>query len=231
MSNKALARIAGLLYLVVAVFGGFAEYVRTSATVAGDAAATAANVVQQATLFRIGFVADLIDGASFLAVALILYAILRPVSPRVAVAMLVINAVSVALQAANMLNQAGALLAATDPRFAAGMSAAGFLEMHRIGYLIAQIYFGGYLLPLGYLVYRSGLFPRILGAVLVTGSAAYLLGVAFAFASPGLTSGLATPLGMVGGIAELIFLLWLIVMGAKEQPAAAEVKGALRWSA
>jgi hypothetical protein len=208
--NKVLARIGGALYLIVAVGGAFAEFgARGSVTVAGDAAATAANIAQHATLFRAGLVADLVDFVCFLGVGLVLYAMLKRVQPDVAVAMLVINAVSVAIQALNMLNHAGALLVATDPRFA-GLSSGAlfFLELHHVGYLIAQIFFGLYLLPLGYLVYRSGLFPRGLGIVLMVGSVGYVVGI------------VATPLAMVGGIAEMLFLVWLLVRGVSEKKAA-----------
>jgi hypothetical protein len=211
--NKVLARIGGALYLLVAVGGAFAEFgARGSVKVAGDAAVTAANIAQHATLFRAGLVADLVDFVCFLGVGLVLYAILKRVQPDVAVAMLVINAVSVAIQALNMLNHAGALLVATDPRFASLSSGAlFFLELHHVGYLIAQIFFGLYLLPLGYLVYRSGLFPRALGIALMVGSVGYVVGI------------VATPLAMVGGIAELLFLVWLLVRGVSD-------KKVVRWA-
>lgn len=237
MSNQSLARVAGLLYLLVAVFGGFAESVRTSSTVAHDAAATAASVVQHSTLYHIAFVADTFDLPAFVAVGLILYVLLRPVNASLAVAMLVINAISIAIQGLNMLNHVGALLVATDPTFTAGLSTQSsqalvlfLLEMHRLGYLIAQIFFGLYLLPLAYLVYRSGFFPKALGVVLATGCAGYLAGVAVTFASPGFTSNIATPFGLVGGVAELVFLGWLLIVGVRNQETH-ELKGALGWSA
>lgn len=219
LSDKVLARIAGILYLVVAVGGGFSElYARGSVTVPGDAAATTANIVQHAALFKAGFIADLVDFTAFLGVGLILFAILRSVNLPVAVAMLAINAVSVAIQALNMLNHAGALLVATDPRFAAGMSPDAshslvllFLELHRQGYLIAQIFFGLYLLPLGYLVFKSGMFPRALGVALMVGCAGYLVGI------------VATSFAFVGGMAELVFLVWLLVRGVANT-------GGLRWA-
>ncbi len=121
-SSKTLARLAGILYLIVAVGGGFSEYVRLSVRVRGDAAATAANVAEHASLFRLGFVADLVDFACFLAVGLLLYAILKPAGPRIAVSMLALNAVSVAIQALNMLNHLGALLVATDRTYTTGLS-------------------------------------------------------------------------------------------------------------
>lgn len=237
MSQKNLARVAGSLYLLVAVFGGFAEYVRTSSYVPNDAATTTANVVQHSTLLHVAFVADVFDLPAFLGVGLILYVLLRPVNAPLAVAMLVINAVSIAIQGLNMLNHVGALLVATDPTFTSGLSTQSsqalvlfMLDMHRIGYLIAQVFFGLYLLPLGYLVYRSRFFPKALGIILVAGSAGYLFGVVVAFASAGFTSSLATAFGLVGGLAELAFVLWLLVFGVRVQTTS-EVKGALRWSA
>ena len=237
MSKTTLARVGGLLYLLVAVFGGFAEYVRTSSYVPNDAAATAANVVQHSTLFHVAFVADVLDLPAFIVVGLILYVLLRPVNASLAVAMLVINAVSIAIQGLNMLNHVAALLIATDPSFTAGLSTRSsqalvlfMLDMHRLGYLIAQIFFGGYMLPLGYLVYRSGFFPKVLGVFLIIGGSSYLVGLFATFAAQSFTSSLATPLGLVGGLAELAFLLWLLVFGVRGQTTS-EVKGALGWSA
>ena len=238
MSTKNLARVAGLCYLIVAVAGGFAESVRRSATVAGDAAATAANVQAHQALFRVAFAADLLDLPFFLAVGAIMYVILKPVSAPVAMGMLVLNAVSVAVQALNMLGHAGALLVATDPQFTAGLSTATsqaivlfLLDMHRIGYLVAQIFFGLYLLPLGYLVYRSGLFPKALGWVLMAGAAGYAMGVGISFAAAGFDSGVATYFGLAGGLAEMVFLLWLLIFGVNQAAARPASLGAKGWAA
>jgi hypothetical protein len=235
LSSRALARSAGLLYLVVAVGGAFAEAVRSSVRVPGDGAATTANIVQHATLYRLGFGADLVDFACFLVVGILLYVLLRPVNAAVATAMLTINAVSVAMQALNMLNQLGALLVATDPAYTAGMAPAAaqslvmlLADLQHQGYVIAQVFFGGYLLPLGYLVFRSGFFPRALGVALMVGAGGYLAGVVANFIVA--TSGLAVYPAVVGGLAELAFLLWLIVVGARPAASAAGKEG-LAWSA
>lgn len=226
MSLMNLARLAGFLYLADAVAGGFAEYVRTSNTVAGDPAATAANVAAHSTLFQVAFAADLADLPLYLAVGVILYVVLRPVSQPMALAMLILNAVSVPIQALNMLSHAGALLIATNASFGVGGPAAVLflLDMHRIGYLVAQVFFGGYMLPLGYLVFRSGYFPKVLGLILAAGCAGYLAGVAISLAGAGLQSGLATYFGVIGGLGELVFLLWLVIRGAR-------VQGEVRWAA
>ena len=229
-STRTLARVAGALYLLVAVGGGFAESVRMSIRVSGDQAATAANIVQHATLFRIALAADLLDFVCFLGVGLALYFLLKAAGPEVALTMLVTNAVSVAMQAINMTAHAAALLVAIAPGHAApAPSALFFLDLHQQGYLVSQVFFGLYLLPLGYLVYRSGLFPKALGIVLVVGCAGYLAGVAASYLSPTLQSTVATYFGLVGGLAELVFLLWLLIFGARTKtPAPAlTLKGVL----
>lgn len=235
MTTKNLARVGGLLYLAVAIAGGFSEYVRTSNTVSGDAATTAANVTSHATLFQLAFATDLADLPMFLTVGIVFYVIFRPVNPPVALGMLVLNAVSVPIQALNMLNHAAALLVATQPQFAAVSSPALvllLLDLHRVGYLVAQIFFGLYMLPLGYLVYRSGYLPRALGSILMAGSAAYSAGVAVSFAAVGFESAAATYFGVAGGVAELVFLLWLLVRGVDRHESTREpVKGALTWTA
>lgn len=228
-STKTLARVAGALYLLVAVGGGFAQAVRLSVRVSGDATATAANIAQHAALFRIALATDLLDFVAFLGVGLVLYSLLKPVNAQIALAMLVINAVSVAMQAINMAVHAAALMVATAPAYGMTSSALFFLDLHQQGYLVSQVFFGLYLLPLGYLVYRSTMFPKLLGIVLMLGCAGYLGGVAASYLSPTLESSIATYFGLAGGLAELAFLLWLLVFGAKvDRPSAVTAaKGAL----
>jgi hypothetical protein len=223
LSDRTLSRIGGLAYLGVAVAGGFAEYVRTSQVVQGDPAATARNVADHSQLFGAAFVSDVMCAALWLVAGLALYALLRQVNPRVAVAMLVLNAVSVAIQALNLLNHVGAFLIATDATYTAGLgqraaqdAVAFLLQLHSQGYIIAQVYFGLFLLPLGYLVYHSGLFPRVLGVILAVGSAGYLAGVVATYLAPGFQSSVAGTFGMVGGVAEIVFLFWLLLVGPRE---------------
>ncbi|MEA1903122.1 MAG: DUF4386 domain-containing protein [Actinomycetota bacterium] len=223
ISKTTLARVAGLLYLAVAVLGGFSQlFVRPSVIEPGDAAATAANISSSSTLFRMGFIADLVSITLFLLVAIVLYVLLKPINEKAALAMVVFNAVAVAIMSINMVNHAAAYLVATSADYSAvlGDTAAAaqamlFLDLHSLGYLVAEIFFGLWLLPLGYLVLRSGYFPKILGVLLMIGTASYvgdvLVSLLFSDAPENLSLVIATP----AGIAELAFLTWLSVMGAK----------------
>ena len=89
------------------------------------------------------------------------------------------------------------------------------LELHRQGFLIAQIFFGLFLLPLGYLIWKSNLFPRALGISLMIGCGGYLAALAATYLSPRFESSLAPYLMTIGGFAELSFVLWLLVVGAR----------------
>lgn len=221
-SQGRLARIAGSLYLVLAVLGGFAElYVRDRIVELGDPAATAENIRASATLFRYGFVADLAQATVFLFTAMALYLLLRGVNELVARAMVVLVAVSVGIICLNLLNQYMALQLATGEGSATAFGAAGsdglaglFAEMHHAGYLIAQIFFGLWLLPLGYLVVRSGWFPKAIGVLLIVGCFGYLVDTFARFLAPGVADSIEAVV-VPAAIGELSFVVWLLVKGVR----------------
>lgn len=214
-----LARLAGLFYLIVAVTGGFSElYVREALIETGDPATTAANIAASPTLFRVAFASDLLNITFFVFAALALYALLKSVNHNVAVGMVVFNAVAAAVMSANMINHFAALRVGTD----SGVTSLGseglvqlFLDMHSNGYAIAQIFFGLWLLPLGYLVYKSGFFPKALGVMLMIGSASYLTELVAGFLFPGTGESVLLLIAIPAAIAEMSFLFWLLIKGAK----------------
>jgi hypothetical protein len=221
--DRRLARIAGSLYLVVAVFGAFAELiVRDGIVEAGNAAATADNIRGSATLFRVGFAADLVQATFFLFTAMALYLLLRHVHELVARAMVVIVAVSVAIICLNLLHQYTALALATGDGPAAAFGpvtsdalAGVFADMHAAGYLIAQIFFGLWLLPLAYLVDRSGAFPKFMGVLLAIGGVGYLIDTFTAFLAPGFAGRIEWIVVAPAALGELWFVAYLLVKGVR----------------
>ncbi|WP_447006758.1 DUF4386 domain-containing protein [Saccharothrix isguenensis] len=209
-----MARVAGVLYLLLAVLNGAAQmYVRARVVRRGDAAGTAANVVQHATLFRLGFVANLVGIACLLFVAMALYRLLGHVDRNAAAVPAVFVAIAVALMSASLINHFAALVVATNGSFAAASGVSGsdalvltFLDLHRNGYLIAQVFFGLWLLPLGYLVRASGWFPRPLGVLLVVGCFGYVVDLLVKFLFPGFGTTLS-PFVLVPVVAAE---LWMI---------------------
>lgn len=215
-SEKRRARVAGLLYLIVAACGGFSElYVRAGVKVAGDAAATADNIAASATLFRVGALTDLVNLVCFLVLALVLYGLLKPVGATAALAMLAFNAVSVAAMTANMVNHLAALQAATAGDDALAML---FLDLHASGYLVAGTFFGLWLLPLGYLLFRSGYAPRPLGVLVMVGASGYVADLVARVLLPTAGESLGPVLVLPSALAELSLVLWLLVKGLEVQP-------------
>lgn len=223
MSTKAQARIAGVLYLLVGVFGGFAEgFVEPKMYVAGNAAATAGNVVANAGLVRIGVLADLLDPTLFVFLALTLYGLLNRIDRGMARAMVVLVAISAGLQVLATVVEFEGLRVATDSAYATALGAGGasalvmlLIDTQHYGLLGAQIFFGLWLAPLGYLAYQSGWFPRALGAALVIGAACYILDVVAQFAVPGLGQKIAGFIVLPSAIAEVWMLGYLLLVGIR----------------
>ena len=223
-SPKPLARIAGVLYLLVGIFGGFAEgYVEPKMYVAGNAAATAGNVVANSGLVRLGVVADLLDGAVFVFLALTLYILLKHVHKSVARAMLVLVALATAITCLVAVFEFEGLRVATDASYAAALGTGGsnalvmlLLDTQHYGLLIAQIFFGLWLVPLGYLAYKSsGLFPKWLGVMLIVGGVCYLVDLLAAFLVPDFGQKIQTFIVIPSAIAEISMVLYLLVVGVK----------------
>jgi hypothetical protein len=222
--QRRLARTAGVLYLAVGVLGGWAHgYVRGTVYVPGDAAASAQNVVEHASLVRYGFVADLVQATLMLFVVLALYRLLQHVGREVARAMVILVVVSVAITCLNLVTQFGAVLVATEPAYASAFGPGGnaalvllLLDLQHNGYLIAQIFFGLWLFPLGLLAYRSGMFPKPIGIGLMIGSVVYVIDVPLQFLAPGIADAFS-PVVVVPIVilAEVSMLAYLLIKGVR----------------
>ncbi len=222
-SQKRLARTAGALYLAVAILAGFAiAIVRNSIYVSGDPTATAANIAANEGLFRLGFLADLTQSTLMLFVAMALYLLLQHVNKNVARAMVLILSISVAIQTLNLAPSLAALKVATDPDYSTSVGSEGagslvmlMLDLQRDGFLIAQVFFGLWLLPLGYLVLKSAMFPRGLGVLLMIACFSYLVHLPFAFLWPEVGTLLTPIVAVPATAAELWMVLYLLIKGVR----------------
>jgi hypothetical protein len=221
--TKRLARIAGGLYLLVGIFGGFAEgFVEPKMYVAGNAAATAGNVVANAGLLRMGVLSDLLDGTFFVFTALALYMLLKDVRKSAARAMLVFVVIAAVITCMSAVFEFEGLRVATGGVSAATLGIGGsnalvllLLDAQHYGLLAAQIFFGLWLAPLGYLAYKSGWFPKALGIVLIVASVSYLVGVLAAFLIPDLDKQIHAFTTIVPAIAEPWMVVYLLVVGVR----------------
>jgi len=223
-SPRTLARVAGWLYLVIIVGAGFAQgYVRGTLFVPGDAAATAANILGSEGLFRLGLVADLVAFMADAAVAVLLGVLLLPVSRTVSLLAAAFRLIAhPAIGAMNLLNHYGALafldgsgsLSAFGPAEREGL-ALWALEAHRHGYLIAGAFFGVHLALLGWLLFRSELFPRALGVLVAVAAVGYLTETLTYFLVPAWAPFGASLVVVTASVAELSLCLYLIVKGVR----------------
>jgi len=225
-SLRKIARVAGLLYLVLIIAGILAEFfVRSSLIVTGDAAATANNIMQSGGLYRIGIAADLIMILCDVALALAFYLLLKPVSHPLALLAAFFRLAQAATLGTNLLNLFFVLKLVGGAGYLNVFSADQlhslallFLEAHSIGYSIGLVFFGLCLFVLGYLVFKSGYLPGILGILLILASLGYLID---SFALVLLPNYLdyetlfALVVFVPAFIAELALCLWLLLKGVK----------------
>jgi hypothetical protein len=229
-SSRRTARITGVLYLIIIICAGFSEgYVRSSLIVPGNAAATADNIVNSEWLFRVGFVSDLIAFLSDAAVAILFYVLLRPVSKTLSLLAASFRLIAhPAIASINLLNHFIALSLLSGAGYLKVFEASQlqamvllFLNMHNIGYLIAGAFFGVHCFILGYLLYKSDLFPGVLGILILIASLSYLTESFGNFLFSGYEELLAWIVGVSAGIGELSLTFWLLIKGVKTQKHAA----------
>jgi hypothetical protein len=221
---KKTARTAGLLYLIYIVIQALPVVIGSSKLVVnGDATTTAQNIMASGMLFRIGFMADLLAAALFLLTAWALYVLLKPVNKNLALLFLLLNLGGVAIQCfsdlfliASQLLLSGADYLKAFPVDQLQAMAMLFLNLNKNGFTIAQLFYGAWLFPLGYVVFKSGMLPKILGVVLMVHCVVWLMNFLQFFLFPGFgaITYVSYPLGF---IAEFGLSLWLLIMGAKEQ--------------
>jgi len=226
-STKKVARLAGLLYVLLAIPGFYGlVYVPSALIVDGNAAATAHNILASEMFFRSGIVADLVGQALFILVALVLYRLLKGVDKTLAALMVILLVVSIPitflaevnhLDVLKLLDSTGPTAAFSESQRNAQMMAS--LDSYDNGILVAEIFWGLWLFPLGLLIFRSGFLPRILGVLLFVSGSAYLAESITWLLIPAyghLVGRFASPLRAL----ELATPLWLLIMGAKDQPLA-----------
>lgn len=216
------ARIAGALYLFIIIGGMFAEIgVRDRLIVTGDAAATAANILAHQALFRWGFAAELMIIAANIPLGVIYWRLFRPVSRSLTMIAVAFLVVASAIQGVfEIAHYAPVLLLTGSPSLSALTTgqiqalAYQWLRIQSAGYNIALIFYGFSDLALGAVIFRSGFFPRIFGALMALAGACYMANAFTIF--------LNAPLDLFPWImapcliGEGGFTLWLLLAGVND---------------
>lgn len=221
-SPKSTARIAGVLYLLLVITGVFAHLVvRDRIYEPGNAVATVENIVANSTLFRLAVVADILMATVFVFLGIVLYMLLKDVDRKSATAMVVFVSVGAGMILVTLIFHYASLLVATDTAYATALGVEGsealvllLLDMHHYGYLLAGIFFGLWLLPLGYLAYKSTYFPRALGILLMIASGSWIVDTLMRFIAPDLGEVFHFILTLPT-FAEFVMLLYLLIKGVR----------------
>jgi hypothetical protein len=212
------ARTGGILYLIIIVAGIFAEiFVRSKLIVPGDATATANNILASELRFRIGFAGALIMLLCDVAVTLVFYALLRPISKDLALLAAFFRLISIAIMGINLLNHFAALfplgsadyLKVFEPH---QLHALAYLSLrsYDYGYNISLVFFGFHCLLLGYLLFRSSYFSRILGVLLTIAGLCYITNSFSWFLAPTFAVKIYPAILLPCFVGELSLSLWLL---------------------
>lgn len=217
-SPRFYARVAGILALICLISGSFAGFVNTKLVVPGDAEKTAKNIIASESLFRFGFVSVLVLYTVFIVYVWVVYRLLKQVNRNLALLMLIFALIGVPIAMLNQINQSAALILLSGDDYLKVLPADQihaqmmfFLNLHKQGGLIGAIFWGLWLFPLGYLVFKSGYLPKLLGVLLMIGCFGWLIVVVQRFLLPDYEA-LAYS-RFAAHIAELSWMLWLLIKG------------------
>lgn len=225
-SPRILARIGGVMYLLIIVLGLFGEmFVRNALIVWGDPATTAQNIVASTLLWRLGIAGDLMMHVADVPLMLIFYWLLKPVNKNLAMIAVVFNLIQSAVMVAFKIKLLEALfllgnaeyLKIFDPQ---QLNALAYVAIRTDahGFAIGLIFFGFTCLIVGYLVLRSGYFPRTLGVMMQVAGLCYLVNsFSLLLAPPAFSNAIFPAILVPCFIGELSFCLWLLIKGV-DQP-------------
>ena len=209
------ARVAGSLYLIANLPAPFVLiYLPSLLIVRGDAATTANNIMASESLFSLGIVGILFTYIANIFLVLALYQLLKVVNKNMASLMVIFSLAAVPIAMLNELNNLAVLQLLSGADYLKVFTAEQlqalvylFLRLHSQGFNIAQIFWGLWLFPMGYLVFKSGFLPRLLGILLMIGCFGYVIQSFAAFLGYNVSIIFFTSWG------ELLFLLWLLIKG------------------
>jgi hypothetical protein len=219
-SPQLYARTAGALYLVLIVLGLFGEAVRVRLIVSGDAAATAAKLTSMESLWRFGIAAEFLGLMCAIVLAMIYFALLRPVSKEINLLATFLRLVAITVQAVAVLNLDAALfplgnaayLKAFPPEQLYALASLA-IKSHSHGFGLALLIFGFCFLFHGYLIFKSGFLPKVLGLLIQIAGLCYLTNSFALFLAPAIADRIFPAILAPAFVGGASMCLWLLVKG------------------
>src|ERR1700723_2420289 len=218
-SSHPKARITGVVYLLYFLTAVVGELLLKGLVVEGDAAITANNILAHESLFRVGLAIGLISTVCYVAVTALFYDLFKPVNRTLSLLAAFFSLVGCAILAFASLFQLAPLVVLGGGQYLSVFNveqlralASLFLELYGQAVNICFVFFGVYCLLIGYLIFRSAFLPRILGELMAFAGLGWLT-----FLFPPLANYLSRYILVLGFLAELALMLWLLVMGVNVQ--------------
>jgi hypothetical protein len=220
-SIQKTARVAGILYLVITIAAIVAHfYVPSNIIMPDDPAATVKNLISSETLFRIGGVGgELVILLSEIVLSILLYILLKPVNNTLSLVAAASRLLMTAVHGINLLNYFFVLLLASGTGYAAVFGAEQinslvmlFLDAHRYGFTIGIAFLTLHVFILGYLIFKSGFFPKILGILFIAAGVGYLID-SFALLLSSTYETTPAVIAVLIAVGEIAFPLWLLIKG------------------
>ncbi len=224
-SPRLKARIAGVVYLLFFLTAILGEFFTQQAGmsglggVSGDAAATANKILAHESSFWVGFALGLLSIACYVAVTALFYGLFQPVSRSLAFLAACFSLVGLAIQAfASCFQLAPLVILGGSPYLSVftvkqlQALALLFLHVNDQAYGIGLVFDGLFLLLIGFLILRSIFLPRMLGALVALAGLGWLT-----FLAPPLATHLSPYIQVLGFLAELLLMLWLLVIGVNAE--------------
>ena len=217
-SPRFIARMGGLFYLLMVVSGGFGSVARKGIIVAGDAAATATNIMAHPSQYQLGFAGDVLLVATYVVVVAYFHRMLRPVNRSVALVAAYFGLMGCAVLASALVFQLAPLAVLGHATYLnvfkvdeLQAQAYLFLRLYNQAYGISLVFFGFFMLVTGYLIFRSTFLPRVLGVMFSIGGLAALTFLAPAWGASHLSWVLLFDIG------EALLPLWLLLKGVNAE--------------
>ncbi|MDL1894647.1 DUF4386 domain-containing protein [Anaerolineae bacterium CFX7] len=217
------ARVAGVMYLLIIATGAFGEiFVRGTLFVSGDPSSTAANIAASESLWRIGIAGDILQHVFDIPVMLALYLILNPVNKNLARLAILFNLIQTAVLVANSFNLIMPLFLVGNAEYLKAFAPNQiyvwtqlFVRLHSYGFGVGLVFFGLTCLVIGYLIFKSGYLPRILGILMMIAGLCYLTNSLALLLAPTVAAVIVPAILLPALVAELSLALWLVIKGIR----------------
>ena len=224
-SKKKNARIAGILYLLIAITGGFGiMYTQSNILVPNDATATASNITKAEFTFQLSIFSNLISQALTIFLALTLARLFKDVSPKLTKYMVTLVLVAVPISFLNVLNLVAAQMFVGGADFLnvfdtnqLNSLALVFINLYQFGISVVGIFWGLWLFPFGMLIIKSKFIPKIIGIFLVIGCFAYLIDSVISILFPEHKTTISSIIMLPLALGEFSAILWFLIKGVREK--------------